>query len=123
MIGLIKRTFNYLNKGMFTKRYKALVRPHLEYDNLTWYPNLKRHSVALEQVQRRATRLLEECKEMSYTEKLKYLEIEVPEITRALKGRWLREDLIEMYRNYNNLEDIEFQNLFSLAKSNKIQKC
>ena len=60
---------------------------------------------------------------MSYTEKLKYLEIEVPEITRALKGRWLREDLIEMYRNYNNLEDIEFQNLFSLAKSNKIQKC
>ena len=39
MIGLIKRTFNYLNKGMFTKRYKALVRPHLEYDNLTWYPN------------------------------------------------------------------------------------
>ena len=79
--------------------------------------------MALEQVQRRATRLLEECKEMSYTEKLKYLEIEVPEITRALKGRWLREDLIEMYRNYNNLEDIEFQNLFSLAKSNKIQKC
>ena len=34
MIGLIKRTFSYLNKDTFLKLYKAIVRPHLEYGNV-----------------------------------------------------------------------------------------
>ena len=55
MIGLIKRTFTYLNKDMFIKLYEALVRPHLECDNISWYPCLKRQSVAAEQVLRRET--------------------------------------------------------------------
>ena len=58
MIGLIKRTFSYLNKDTFLKLYKAMVRPHLEYGNVIWYPRLKRQSIAIERVQRRATKLL-----------------------------------------------------------------
>ena len=38
MIGLIKRILTYLNKGMLIKLYMALVRPHLEYGNVIWYP-------------------------------------------------------------------------------------
>lgn len=33
MTGIIKRTFSYLDKDIFLKLYKALVRPHLEYGN------------------------------------------------------------------------------------------
>ena len=69
--------------------------------------------MAVEQVQRRATRLLEECKKMSYTERLKCLELH------SLKGRRLRGEFIETYRIFNNLEGMEFQNLFSLVKSDK----
>ena len=60
MIGLIKGTFSYLNKDTFLKLYKAMVRPHLEYGNVIWYPRLKRQSIAIERVQRRATKLLHE---------------------------------------------------------------
>ena len=38
MIGLIKRILTYLNKGKLIKLYMALVRPHLEYGNVIWYP-------------------------------------------------------------------------------------
>ena len=95
MIGLIKRTFTYLNKVMFIKMCKAQVRSQSEYVNIIWYPYLKRQSVAVEQVHRRATRLLEECKEMSYEERLKYLKLH------SLKGRRLGGDLIETYKIFN----------------------
>ena len=98
---------------MLIKLYKALVRPHLEYGKIIWCPYLKRQSVAVEQVHRRATRLLEECKEMSYTERLKHLKLH------SLKGRRLTGELIKMCKSFDNLEDSEFQNLFSLAKSEK----
>ena len=98
---------------MFIKLYKVLARPHLTYGNIILNPYLKRQSVAVEHVQRRATRRLEECKEMSYTETLKCLKLH------SLKGRRLRGEFIETCRIFNNLEGIEFQNLFSLVKSDK----
>ena len=72
MLGLIKRTFQYLDKHTFLKLYKALVRPHLEYANVIWSPYLVRQSKMIENVQRRGTRLLVECKNMSYEERLQF---------------------------------------------------
>ena len=95
MIGLIKRSFSYLNKDTFLKLYKAMVRPHLEYGNVIWYPRLKRQSIAIERVQRRATSLLQECTHMSYTDRLNYLHLH------SLKGRRIRGDLIEVYKIFH----------------------
>ena len=36
MIGIIRRTFSYMDKHIFLKLYKALVRSHLEYGNVIW---------------------------------------------------------------------------------------
>ena len=58
MMGLIKRSFDFLDRDIFLRLYKALVRPHLEYGNIIWHPYLKRQSVQLERVQRRATKVL-----------------------------------------------------------------
>ena len=35
-LGIIKRTFSYLDKAMFLNLYKALVRPHFEYASTVW---------------------------------------------------------------------------------------
>ena len=86
--------------------YKALVRPHLEYANVIWFPGLKRQSVAIEKVQRRATKLLSECKSMSYKERLSYLGLH------SLYGRRVRGDLIQVYKIYKGLDDIKWSDFF-----------
>ena len=107
MLGIIKRTFSYLNKDTFVKLSKSLVRPHLEYANVIWSPFLKRQSIYVENVQRRATRLLKCCKDLSYCERLKLLRLH------SLKGRRVRGDLIQLYKIYNGIDDISFHSLFS----------
>ena len=36
--GLVKRSFTYLNKYTFLCLYKSLIRSHLDYGDLVWYP-------------------------------------------------------------------------------------
>ena len=73
MIGIIKRTFSYLNRCGFIQLYKALVRPHLEYGNIIWFPHLKRQSSTIEKVQRRATRLLFEPRSLNCEERMRHV--------------------------------------------------
>ena len=47
-LGMNKRTFTFLNKSVLISLCKAVVRPHLEYVNVIWYPCLKRQSGAVE---------------------------------------------------------------------------
>ena len=35
-LGIINRTFNYMDKEMFLVLYKSLVRPHLEHGSVDW---------------------------------------------------------------------------------------
>ena len=48
MLGIIRRTFSFLNKDILLQLYKTLVRPNLEYGNVIWHPIFKRQSVAIE---------------------------------------------------------------------------
>ena len=43
IIGVIRRTFEYLDLKTFRMLYVSLVRPHLEYANPVWNPYLKKH--------------------------------------------------------------------------------
>ena len=75
IMGLIRRTYTYLDEENFLLLYKALVRPHIEYANQVWAPHLKKHIVEIENVQRRATKLIPGFKNLSYEERLRRLNL------------------------------------------------
>ena len=101
MIGVIKRTFTFLDKDSFLKLYKAFIRPHLEYANTIWSPKLRRQSSAIEKVQRRALKLLKNMKDLSYEERLKTLKLP------TLKCRRIRGDLIQAYKIFTGVDDVD----------------
>ena len=109
MLGIIKRNFSFMDKQTFLKLYKVLVRSYLEYGNVIWSPLFKRQSIQIESIQRRATKLVPECRDMSYDKRLRYLKLY------SLKGRRDRGDLIQTYKIFQGVDDIKPENIFSLA--------
>ena len=69
-MGLIRRSFTYLDEEMFVLLFKALVRPHLEYAQPVWSLYLKKHQQMIENAQRWSTKLIPGFKTLSYEERL-----------------------------------------------------
>ena len=99
IVGLIRRTFVYLDEVTFKQLFKALVRPHLEYAASVWNPYKVKDIEMIERVQRRATKLISGLKDLSYADRLKKLGIP------TLAYRRLRGDMINVYKILNNFHD------------------
>ena len=91
ILGCIKHTFKHMNKDIFKLLYKSMVRPHLEYGSVIWSPHLKKDIDVIERVQRRATKMVPELRNLSYEDRLCALELP------TLKFRRERADIIETY--------------------------
>jgi hypothetical protein len=100
ILGLIKRTFILKEKNVILSLYKALVRPHLEYCIQAWRPHLIKDINKLEKVQRRATRMIIECRGLSYEERLKILGLT------TLETRRIRADMLEVFKILKGFEGI-----------------
>ena len=96
MLGIIKRNFSFINRDIFIKLYKSLVRPHLEYGQCIWSPYLIHCKKEIEKVQRRATKIVPGMNNLSYEERLIKLKLS------SLNYRRMRGDLIQKYSNYLN---------------------
>ena len=70
IVGLIFRTFTFVDKEMFLNQFKSLVRPHIEYATTIWSPIYKKDAIQIENVQRRATRLVTSLKHLLLHKKL-----------------------------------------------------
>ena len=58
VLGMIRRNITYKEKSLIIPLYKAIVRPHFEYCIQAWSPYLRKDIDMLEQIQRRATKLI-----------------------------------------------------------------
>ena len=92
VLGAIRRSFSYMDNTMFLQLYTSLVRPHLEYGNAVWNPRYKKDVTMIENVQKRATKLIPQLRDLPYKERLKQLKLP------TLVYRRLRGDMIEVYK-------------------------
>ena len=86
--------------------FKSLIRPLLEYGQSIWSPHLLKQSRLIENVQRRATKLIHTIKDLPYRKRLEHLRLP------SLKYRRLRGDLIQVY---NLFKTDSFHKFFTLS--------
>ena len=101
MLGIIKRNFKYLDSKSFVMLYKSMVRNYLEYAVSVWSPSKKGVIEMIEKVQKRATKMIANCKDLCYINRLKLLKLP------TLKYRRLRGDMVETFKILSAVYDVE----------------
>ena len=109
-VGLIFRTFTFMDKDMFLSIYKSVVRPHLEYASSVWSPMFKKDKILIENVQRRATRLVKCLKHFSYEDRLKTLGLP------SLEYRRERSDMIQIYKIMHGIDKVDKDKFFTVNR-------
>ena len=87
--------------------YKSLIRPTLKYCSSIWYPIFITDATEIEKVQRRSTKLVPELKNLSYTDRLKHLDLT------TLAYRHKRTDLIRTFKIMNKIDNITLDSFFT----------
>ena len=111
ILGLIRRTITYNEKQLIVPLYKAIVRPHLEYCIHAWRPYRKKDIDKHERIQRRATKMFPELRDLSYESRLLQCGLTTQ------KTRRLRGDQIEVFKIVNGYEDVDRNVFFKLKKA------
>ena len=109
VLGMIRVSFACMNITMFLSLYTSLVRPLLEYCVQVWSPYKKKYIKLLEGVQRRATKLVPQLRNMSYDGRLRKLGL-----TRLVDRR-VRGDMIETYKIISGKEKVDPAHFFQMA--------
>jgi len=126
MLGLIKRNFIDLDKNSFLLLYKSMVRSHLEYGGSVWSPYKKGMIRDIENVQKRATKLIFVCKGLTYEDRLALLQLP------TLKYRRFRGDMIEVFKILHGFYEAKIvppleRNLDTRTRGNsfklKVERC
>ena len=91
IVGLIRRSFTHLDIHSFKILFVALVRPHLEYCGTVYNPRLLKDKRRIENILRRASKLLPGLRELPYEQRLHCLKLP------SMKYRLIRGDLIEVF--------------------------
>ena len=113
VLGMLKRTFVFWNETICKQMYTTFVRPHLEYAASAWNPYRKKDIKALENIQRRATKLAPSLKHLNYHERLIKLGLT------TLEERRTRGDAIQYYKIEKGLNVVKFTLPNRLAPSTK----
>ena len=86
------------------------VRPHLDYCVQAWRPHYRKDIDKLEKVQRRATRMVEDLEGYCYEDRLRILGLT------TLETRFLRADLIEVFKILRGLENLDPDRFFQVIR-------
>ena len=94
IVGLIRRSFAHLDGELFKKLYTTFVRPHLEYAQSVWSPSSQKLIDMLENVQKRATKMVNGFGSLEYHERLRRLDLP------TLVYRQARGHMIEVFKHF-----------------------
>ena len=100
-LSMIKHTFSYIDEEIFLLLYKVFIRPILEYCQTAWAPYLQKDINKIENVQRRATKLVKSLKDLDYEERLRQLNLY------KLSDRRHRGDMIFFYKMIHGMVNID----------------
>ena len=95
------------------ERTTSIVRPHLEYCIQAWRPYRKKDIDKLERIQRRATKMIPELRDLSYESRLLQCGLT------TLETRRLRGDQIEVFKIVNGYEDVDRNMFFKLKEGSR----
>ena len=104
-VGMIRKSFTCMDPEIFIPLYKSLVRPHLEYASVIWSPTYKKDIIAVENVQRRATKMVTGLKEKTYEERLKILGLP------TLYYRRDRADMVQLFKIMHEYDNVTLKNI------------
>ena len=114
MVGLIKRTSTSVNTNVFTALYNTMIPPTMGYANCIWSPYLIKDINLLENVQKQATRMCHELRNMTYPERLRALGLP------TLQYRRLRHDMIQVFKLLHGFDHVdEVRNMLKPATTDR----
>lgn len=114
LVYMVSITFKDITTQLLAKIYKIYIRPKLEYAVPVWSPYFAKDIHALEQTQRRITRLCPAIRNLPYEERLTVLGLT------TLSCRRIRGDLIESYKILHGHYSVEV-NIFVLNRDQRLR--
>ena len=110
---LMKTAFDRIDESNFKILFTTYVRPHLEYCIQAVGPYTVQDTTALEQVQRRATKLVKAIRNLTYEERLRRLKLP------SMKKRLRRGDLIETYKLLTGKMRVKCEQFFEVEQQDR----
>jgi len=101
LLGLIRRSFTYMDIELMRRLFTTIVRPHLEYANIIWHPYLKKDIELIEGVQHRATKMVPGLSKFTYQERLRRMDLP------TLVYRRARGDAIDAYKYLHGIYTVD----------------
>ena len=100
VLNQIRRNFHFRDRHVFVRLYKQYVRPHLEFATAAWSPWHKQDIDVLEEVQKRAVKMVSGLRGESYEDKCKELGLE------SLEKRRYNQDMVQTFKLVRRIDKL-----------------